>query len=303
MIYPMVGVWKQLDGPQIKAIRAAVYAHVSEQLDSILTYLSSVGIDNATDEHLTLLGTLAGLPRPYISTTEVDDILFSEKYEHNSLNGFADAEGNPGGKFIDVSTGSFTSSNIQQLDITRYRAALRAWLDSPAEVGSLALLDAIVYALTQIDTVGGYPYKYSFIEAGDVPKGRAPGDLYIDLGQQAFWKNPILIYNTVLALANSVYAPVPQIFVSIGNRDVIQPPVVIPSPGNWIDQTEINILTEGLEEGTIIYYTIDGSDPIEKGIVYTAPIPISSVGMTLKAVANIPYYGYSETGTYVYKAK
>ena len=63
----------------------------------------------------------------------------------------------------------------------------------------------------------------------------------------------------------------------------VNPPVFSPEPGGYAEYISIEITTEGSEK---IYYTTDGSDPVEKGQLYEEPIRIEEQDtFTLKAVS------------------
>ena len=66
----------------------------------------------------------------------------------------------------------------------------------------------------------------------------------------------------------------------------VLPPVLEPPPGQYSSNTTVIMTTA--TAGAIIKYTIDGSDPVTSGSVYTAPVTITLGTTPVKAVAIDP---------------
>lgn len=215
MIIPVNFLWAQLNGPQITGITEAMVEYLKSIFDTQLDYINTISVDTANSDHLTLLGILAGFARPVISIPDKDYFYFTEDLEKDTSHGFSSLE-NPsqGGRFVSLFKGM--GQIDVPLDTEHYRALLKAYIQGEGEIGGLELLDDICYALSQVDIPGVEPfYKFEFMRYGEVPTGRSSGDLYIDVGSLENWKNPMEVYAILRGLADTVYSPIPQIFISI----------------------------------------------------------------------------------------
>lgn len=219
MILPGNFLWKQLDGPQIRAMSDALLAYGKSIFDSTLDYINTLSIETANDSHLILLGVLSGFTRPIIQVPDTTYFYFTEDAEHDAENGFANIEvPKSGGRLSSGVIENKTYSNY--IGTEYYRALLKEFIRGQGELGGLELLDDICYALSKYDIPSQQPfYEFEFYEYGNVPTGRAPGDLNIDMGTMSQWKNPEVIYAILVGLAKSIYAPIPQLFVSISTEE------------------------------------------------------------------------------------
>lgn len=222
MIVPVNFLWAQLDGPQITTIAGALSDFWKKLFDDKLSYINSLSIETANDAHLTLLGNLAGLVRPLISEADTNYFFFTDVVEHDYDRGFADLDDpTTGGRLSGANTGQ--GATYVPLNSEHYRALLKAFVsgESQGELGSLALLDDICFELSKIDIPNVTPF-YRFAFEDGTHDQRAPGDLYIDMGRMNQWKNPTHIYAVLKGLARTVYAPLPQVFISLTGELVAQ---------------------------------------------------------------------------------
>lgn len=301
MIIPIKYLWEQLDGPQVTAFTTAIFEYMKSIFDDKLEYFNNISIKTANNQHLTLLGLLSGLVRPTVSEADKNYFYFSEEPEHPVEHGFSALTNRArGGRFVGIGVGQGTH-NVS-LNEAHYRALLEAWLESDGELGSLELLDTICYKLSQLDLGDDVTpfYTFEFMSGDNVPAGRAPGDVFIDMGTMSQWNNPLHVYAVLRGIANSIYAPQPQIFVSIGTEDMVITPEASPKPEDYTSETEVVLSTPTV--GATIYYTTDGSVPTTDSLVYTAPIPIPTEAGTwkLRAMATAPGYGNSLVATFEY---
>ena len=299
MILPIRYLWQQLNGPQITGICKAIEEYWKTIFDGKLDYINNISVDTANDSHLTLLGLLSGLVRPTISEPDKDFFYFTEFAENPVAHGFSDLE-NPtlgGGRFSKLSAGD-NRHNVS-LNTEHYRALLRAWNNGEGEIGSLMLLDDICAELTKLDLGDIEPfYRFYFMAGDDIPDDRAPGDVYLDMGSMENWVNPLHIYAVLNGVANSVYAPQPRIFISIGASGRVTTPVITPPGGVYDSAQEISISVSHPDNAQI-YYTTDGSEPTEESTLYEEPFTISETCI-VKAIAIASGYGNSIINTQAY---
>ena len=201
MIIPIKYLWEQLDGPQVTAFTTAIFEYMKSIFDDKLEYFNNISIKTANNQHLTLLGLLSGLVRPTVSEADKNYFYFSEASEHPVEHGFsALTNRSRGGRFVGIGVGQGTH-NVS-LNEAHYRALLEAWLESDGELGSLELLDTICYKLSQLDLGDDVTpfYTFEFMSGDNVPAGRAPGDVFIDMGTMSQWNNPLHVYQYFVAL-------------------------------------------------------------------------------------------------------
>ena len=234
MILPVLYLWQQLNGPQVSGICKAIEAYWKDIFDVKLDYFNTLSIETANDQHLTLFGLLSGLVRPTISEPDKDFFYFTEYAESDFDHGFSDVnDRSVGGRFnkTDVMTIHNTS-----LDTEYYRALLRAWTSGEGEIGSLMLFDDICNELTKLDIGPDVTpfYQFSFMYGDDIPRDRAPGDVFIDMRSMKEWKNPLHVYATIQGIADSAYAPQPRMFVSLASC-----PQSLPASAVYIHKSSI----------------------------------------------------------------
>lgn len=297
MILPVLYMWQQLNGPQVTALKDAVFAYWKTTFDNKLDYFNNISIETANNDHLTLLGLLSGMVRPTISEADKDYFYFTEDSEHDNLHGFSDLEDMAlGGKFTRVGVGQGVH-NVS-LNEAHYRALLRAFVQGQGEIGSLELLDDICAELTKLDLGSTEPfYRFVFMQGDDIPSGRAPGDVFLDMGNIADWHNPLHIYAVLRGVATSIYSPQPQLYISIDAAGSCEIPVASPEQGEYTGAIEVELTTG--TEGAEIHYTTDNSTPSADSPIYTGPIPISTTTV-LRAIATKENFGDSRILTQSY---
>lgn len=300
MILPVSYMWQQLDGPQVTAIRTAVFEYWKSIFDEKLDYFNNISIETANDQHLTLLGLLSGMVRPTISEADRDYFYFTEDAEHNTTHGFSSLDDMAtGGKFVKTDVGQGVH-NVS-LNEAHYRALLRAFVRGQGELGSLELLDDICYELTKLDLGDTDPfYRFVFMEGEDIPSERAPGDVFLDMGNISDWHNPLHIYAVLRGVADSIYSPQPQLYISIDISGACEIPVASPPAGEYTGAIMVELTTG--TEGAEIHYTTDGSTPTIDSPTYTGPVPISSTSV-LRAIATKENYGNSKVLVQAYVIK
>lgn len=299
MILPIRYMWEQLNGPQVSALSNALFDYWKSIFDTKLDYFNNISVNTASDIHLTLLGLLSGLVRPTISEPDREYFYFTEQADHNFIHGFSDlADPQTGGKLTKLDTGG--GIHNVSLDAEHYRALLRAWTEGEGDIGSLELLDDICNELSKLDV--GYDvtpfYEFVFMEGDNIPSDRAPGDVYLDMGNAKDWNNPLHVYAVIQGIANSAYAPQPRLFVSIGFSGRVTTPVVSLPSGTYTGPQTVELSVHSPDDA-VIYYTLDGSDPTTDSTVYEGPITISE-SCVLKAMGVAPYYGDSEVVRAIY---
>lgn len=287
MILPIRYMWEQLNGPQASALSNALFEYWKNVFDEKLDYINTISVKTANDAHLTFLGILAGLVRPTIAEPSSDFFYFTDHAEHGFYHGFSDLDDpQSGGRFAKLDSAS-TMHNAS-LNEEYYRALLKAWIQGDGDIGGLALLDDMCYELAKLDMGADVTpfYEFSFMEGDDIPIDRAPGDVYIDMGQASDWANPVQIYAVVQGIGDTVYAPQPRLFVSIGLSGRVSTPSVSLDSGTYTGTQTVTI-TVSVPPTATIYYTLDGSTPTPDSPVYTGPLTIDhSCVLSVYAVAN-----------------
>lgn len=297
MILPIQYLWKQLDGPQVTGLMKGVEEYWKSLFDDKLDYFNNMSIDTANDDHLTLIGLLSGLIRPVIQEPDKTFFYFTEQAEHHFPNGFSDLDNLElgGGLFSKVDKKSL--QNVT-LDTEYYRALLKAWDRGQGEIGSLMLLDDICAELTALD-VGGTPvYRFSIMEGDNIPVDRAPGDVYIDMGNATDWNNPLHVYAVLNGVGNTAYAPQPRLFISLGLSGRVSTPMSSKEAGVYHESFTVTISVAN-PPNAVIHYTTDGTNPTRDSPVYTGAINITQT-TDLRAFAVADEFGDSAVARWYY---
>lgn len=301
MILPVKFLWEQLDGPQVTAIENALFQYAKDMFDTKLDYLNSMSVNTANDSHLTFLGILANFVRPVISVPDKEFFYMTETVEHNSAHGFANLNDRTvGGRFVGIEG---ATTKARPLNTEHYRTLLKAYINGAGELGGLTLLDDICYALSKQDQPLVTPfYRFEFMEGDNIPEGRAPGDVYIDIGSLNDWNNPMQIYAILRGLGKSTYWPVPQLFISIDSTITI-PEVTSNLPSGTYNGTQSIELSCSMS-AAVIYYTTDGSTPSTETKLYVPGTPIEVSSSTLiRARAYASGYNNSKIAEFNYIIK
>lgn len=281
MILPVKFLWEQLDGPQVQGIENATFQYFKEMFDDKLDYLNTMDVSTANDNHLTFLGILANFVRPVITVPDKDFFFLTENVESQSSNGFSSIDNRTvGGRLVGIEG---ATTEARPLNTEHYRLLLKAYVESDGELGGLILLDDICYLLSKLDQPTVTPfYTFEFMEGDSIPAGRAPGDVYIDIGSLADWNNPMQIYAILRGLAKSTYWPVPQLFISIDTAITVPTPTSSLPSGTYTG-TQTVTLSDTMSTATI-YYTTNGSTPTTETNLYNPLKPIEITSSTLLRV-------------------
>lgn len=214
MIAPFRFLWKQLNGPQITAICTAIFRYLKRQLDTTLDYLNTFSVDTANDDHLSLIGMIAGLVRPIVDFSPADMFWFTDHGPlHNSARGFADLEERSiGGRFSDLNDPTTTRVH-ELLPAHDYRKLLKVWTDSDFDGTSLAFLDTVLDIIWKDTRYTDSAYVINIRDSVATIENRSYGDVEIDLGNAAEWEDRITYVRGMLeGIATTLYNPIPRIF-------------------------------------------------------------------------------------------
>lgn len=271
MILPVKFLWEQLDGPQVRALAQAQFEYFKQMFDDKLDYLSNMSVDTANDSHLTFLGILANFTRPVITVPDKDFFYLTEHFEHNNDHGFSSIDNRTrGGRLVGLEG---ATTEARPLNTEHYRLLLKSYIEGDGELGGLVLLDEICYRLSKLDQPEAVPfYTFEFMEGDDIPAGRAPGDVYIDIGTLDNWNNPMQVYAILRGLGNSTYWPVPQLFISIDTTITVPNPTANLPSGTYTGSQSIELHCD--MQGATIYYTTDGGTPSTETKIYNPLNPI-----------------------------
>lgn len=219
MIRPVNFLWKQLNGPQITAIVKSLQQWIVQQFDALLDYFNNLNIDRAGTYHLSLMGQIANLARPFVSIPDKNFFWFTAEPQKNFEHGYASLEDRGiGGKFIDLQALLDTYHGVPLTD-EYFRILLKTYTNSEGEVGSLKLLDDIVYALMQKYGTNKTAYRLDILTENTGIKGNDCGDLYINLGREDSWNSWEQVVVSIKAIGNTLYAPLPRIFPEFTAED------------------------------------------------------------------------------------
>ena len=121
----------------------------------------------------------------------------------------------PGGRLI--SNRQITSGyDFVGIGTEAYRSLLKGLLNSEAEIGSLKSLEDIMAEFIKDDSGEedvGFRYSFKFKEAPDVDNNMTYGDIVMNIGTQAQWKN-ITFWRAVLEdIINNIYNYAPKIIL------------------------------------------------------------------------------------------
>lgn len=211
MIAPINFLWKQLNGPQITSVTKAIYNWVKDSFDSLLNYFNNFSITNATDDHLTTIGTLLGIKRPLVSLQAAQAFFFTEQKETDSTRGFSENKGGVGGTFAVLDS---TGMDARYLDAPYYRHLIHSIVESKGYPGSLVLLDDVCASLYDMYRSGEYDYKIQHILKIDkVHHDGTIGDILLYIGKIGDWTNYAYYIDSIMQVLNIyAYAPLPQVF-------------------------------------------------------------------------------------------
>lgn len=205
-------LWKQLNGPQIKAICEAINQFIRSQVDDLLDYFNNLNVDTATDSHLTTIGSLIGLSRPKLTDAKIKYFLFTDGVEHNSSKGFSDgpgseSEGTRGGKLVDLNEILAGNSTVL-LPAAYYRPLLNTIIESDGDYGSIVLLDDIYSTFYKIyKPTSELDYRFEWnLQATET---RGVGDIDVYVGNTETWgdENIIMVDAALDALVQRGYGP------------------------------------------------------------------------------------------------
>lgn len=226
MINPITFLWRQFNGPQIKAFCQGIWLYFKETYDWNMEYWRRLSIATANEDHITTIGALHGLARPLINIQADDFALFttvppegtyypSIPYRESPHGLSAVNNMSYGGRFSEV--GDISTFNIQKLDIAMFRTILKASVKSQAKLGSLAYLDDILWGIwcaQQGTEEVAAPYTFKILQEEDLEQyyNRACGDIVVNIGRDVYWGE----YNQILAefnlLGRTVYYPTPTLY-------------------------------------------------------------------------------------------
>lgn len=211
MIRPIEFLWRQLNGPQITAVVKAAYNWCVQQFDATMDYFNNLTIATANGAHLSLFGMMANFARPYIRVVDKTFFIFTEADTHPFDHGFSDLTNiSVGGIFSDITKVWETERGIPLSD-DFYRIVLQSYADSYGEIGSLALIDDLCFALKNY--VGNENAGYDINILLEPATNRDIGDVFIDLGSQNNWNNWDSVVAALRALVDTSYAPLPRVWV------------------------------------------------------------------------------------------
>ena len=217
MIRPINFLWKQLNGPQITAIVKSLQQWCIGQFDALLEYFNNLNIDNAGTYHLSLMGQIANLARPFVSIPDKNFFWFTAEPQKNFEHGYASLEDRGiGGKFIDLQKLLDTYHGLPLTD-EYFRVLLKTYTNSEGEVGSLKLIDDIVYALMQKYGTTKTNYRLDIMTV--LETNRDYGDLFINLGREDSWNSWEQVIVSIKAIGDTLYAPLPRIFPEFTAED------------------------------------------------------------------------------------
>jgi hypothetical protein len=221
MIAPFRFLWKQLNGPQITAICTAIFRYLKRQLDTTLDYLNTFSVDTANDDHLSLIGMIAGLVRPIVDFSPSTMFWFTDHGPlHNSEHGLADLEERGiGGRFSDLNDPATTSVH-ELLPAHYYRKLLKVWTDSDFDGTSLAFLDTVLDIIWKDMRHTDSAYVINIRDSVATIENRSYGDVEIDLGNAADWEDRITYVRGMLeGIATTLYNPIPRIFPDFDDEE------------------------------------------------------------------------------------
>lgn len=209
-------MWRQLNGPQISAVCKAIWLYFKDTYDEILEYFNSFSIDTATDAHLTTIGIIQNMARPFTEISTAEEFTMSEPYEYEndeptsdypSYSGFATGAALEGGLLTDEN--HYISNKISDVI---YRKILKVNSITEGRPGSLVALDDILIALHNSDIAP--TYRFEFTNLTDNPRN-TPGDLIIEMGSVVAWQNAHEVYAEMLILGRTLYFPIPTLLPRI----------------------------------------------------------------------------------------
>lgn len=169
-------LWKQLDGPQANAIVTGLFLYFQNLVSSCLAYFDGLNISTANSAHLDLFGSVAGVPRPLVWTT--DDPYWTRWFRVTEEStetdqGFSDPD-NPLlvgiGGLLSYEYQEYFDPERQALDATNYRAILEEFTRDESGPGSLILLDRLIALFYD-------PADYTI----EQPVELSPGDILVNL--------------------------------------------------------------------------------------------------------------------------
>ncbi len=210
MIKPITFIWKQLNGPQVTAFVKALHDWCIAQFSALIDYFNNISIDTASHDHLSFLGQVTNLARPFVSIPDKNFFWFTAEPQKNFERGYSSLEDRGiGGKFIDLQK-LYDTYHGEPLTDEFFRILLKTYTNSEGEPGSLRLMDDLLEALRK--KYGSSTSVYAFTIMEQVLTNRDIGDLYIDLGKEEGWNSWEQVIVSIKAIASTMYLPLPRVF-------------------------------------------------------------------------------------------
>ena len=181
-------LWSQLNGPQAVSIIKGISLFFQSLIQPKLDYFDNLGIPTANDAHLNLFGTMLGIPRPLVWNSS--DPYWSRWFrvteeEVTNDQGFSDPSLVGVGGLLAEQYEEYHDPERIRVEAEKYRAMLVAITSGVGEIGSLALLDALVAIFFE-------PSEYTITHPGTLN----PGDVLVTLT-----RNDEIAYTAVYAVA------------------------------------------------------------------------------------------------------
>lgn len=214
MILPIDFIWKQLNGPQVTALKQAMYEWCVAQTATPFAYFNNLSIDTANSAHLTFMGALGNICRPYVTSVDLSIFYFTEHPQSNFSHGFSSINDiGIGGRVVELQQ-TYDTMTHHPLNDTIYRCILKAIGNSEGEIGSLRMLDDLMYELRKTFGNPNDMPDYNFTLETDVLGAKSYGDVDISLDNMGKWAQAESIIIAVRAISDTLYKPEPQIFPS-----------------------------------------------------------------------------------------
>lgn len=199
-------IWRQLNGPQIKAVATAIIQFIENMFNPSIEYFSDFTISNMTDEQLTTVGVITQFSRPMTTFLPEGYFKFSSVEEYPSANGFDRGWLAPLG--LEENT-----EYIRLLPAKYYRNMLNGFVSNDCDYISLRMLDAIAYSLREEFGTSTEAYNIGWVDRDNIPANRGVGDIVLSMGSGDTWEDVFVLRSALEGLIQNVFTPEPAVYI------------------------------------------------------------------------------------------
>ena len=201
-------LWKQLNGPQIVGITKGIFGFIKSRFDSWMSYFWDFSVQTMNSQHLTTTGALVSFARPVVSTLPEDYFRYTTMDTTPTGYGFDD------GVLSEINPDEIADYR-GIIPTEMYRSLLYGFVSNEFSFLSLKMLDSIMHSLRASYGTESEQYTINWVDRDNVPPLRHVGDIVINIGHRAAWRQTTLVYQALVGLRNNVFTPEPVLYFDV----------------------------------------------------------------------------------------